>query len=226
MRGGRGRAVAAATAIAAGLGYTAQVEYFARKARQEAPQSFGPNSGDEVLKNGLATGDLVFFSRRWYRYHLPEALSIKLRQVLSGGSVFDHVGVVVADKYGVPHVFENTFFQGCKLRPFEDRVLQSKAHQVLVLPLLPRNVQHDAQGQLAQHARTCAEQKSQRYHPFTLLSDAPNIVRDCYEKMGIHVQGDSSSNQQLLDRACQLSRADAASAAPLKFGPLVVARTR
>jgi len=210
----------------AALLYTGQVEFYNYEARREAAErkTFSPNSGDVVLMNGLATGDLVLFSRRWYRYHLPEALSIKLHQ-MRHATEFDHVGVVVCDKFGVPSVFESTYFSGAKLRPFEARILHSKAQQILVLPLVPRDaIGRDGQEKLAQYAVACAEERSQRYHPLA----ASSLVSECYKKLGIDIstanqqrqQSDFFNTQLLLDRAYILSPPK------FSFGPLVVARTR
>lgn len=38
---------------------------------------------------------------------------------------FDHAGVVVADRFGTPHVAEVTY-TGIKLRRFDERILRSK----------------------------------------------------------------------------------------------------
>jgi hypothetical protein len=53
------------------------------------------------------------------------------------GSDFDHCGVIVKDKFGVPYVYELTPF-GAKLRLYSARILHSQARQILVIPMIPR----------------------------------------------------------------------------------------
>jgi len=185
--------------------------------RAAAGRKFSPNSGDEVLKNGLATGDLILFSRRWERYLLPQALQVKMLQVVYG-TIFDHVGVIVCDKYGVPHVFESSLFSGCKLRPFEDRVLHSRSFQIVVMPLLPRDVQHDESGKLAEYAARSVSQKS-HYPP----TSSNSFLRDCYGQMGISLEASEGAlAKNIMDRSVRVTYSGTQE---LKFGPVVVVRT-
>jgi len=228
------------------MAYSAQVEYFSRVRTAAATGArFSPNSGDEIIKNGLQTGDLVFFSRRWYRYHIFEALCIKVTQLLYD-SPFDHVGVIVCDQWGTPQVFENRFFKGEVLRPFESRVLHSKAHSVVVVPLLPRNLlSRDEKERLIVHAKACSSEQrpSHRYNGlnpiFTSLVGVPSIshshiVRDCYSKLGISLS--STNHKAIIDQSCTLSRPkidededeneDSQTTVQPSLGPVVVVSAR
>jgi len=237
-----GAKIAFGTSLSAVL-YSIQVEYFARERIGAATGArFSPNSGDEIVKNGLATGDLVFFSRRWYRYHIFEALCIKITQILYD-SPFDHVGVIVCDQWGEPQVFENRFFKGEVLRPFESRVLHSKAHSVVVVPLLPRNLlSRDEKERLFVHAKACSSEQrpSHRYNGLSPIFASlvgvssishSHIVRDCYSKLGIALS--STNHKAIIDRSCTLSRSktdedeneDSKTTAQPSLGSVVVVRT-
>lgn len=48
---------------------------------------------------------------------------------------FDHCGIIIKDKYGSPYVYELTH-NGAKMYPYTDRVLRSKARQIIVVPIL------------------------------------------------------------------------------------------
>ena len=228
------RKVGAALSAAGIAAYTAAVFHQDRENEKNSAKLFSPGSGDEVVKNGLATGDVVLFNRRWYRYHLPEALCIKAYQQLMGTD-FDHVGVIVCDKYGTPHVFENSFFGGCTLRPFEQRVLKSKAQQIVVLPLLPRGEKRaEEEEKLAKYVDSCVARRANLYHILfpilgfdVILGTFPtrHIVQDCFRLLGIKAQASNgdrqvTSNQQFLDRKCVLS----GTAPSLRLGHVVVVR--
>lgn len=194
-----------------GIGYSAQVEFYRREAHAKSRRaSFSPNGGDEVLQNGLQTGDVVLFHRRWYRYHLPEALCIYLYQALHR-TAFDHCGVVICDKYGAPHVFESTFFGGCKLRAFEPRILHSQSQQILLIPLLPRA--DLATPELHAHVVACLRGAGVLHSPYHILFSSllpspaarPHVLADMYAKMGITTSPRALSNRLIVDRAVQLA---------------------
>jgi hypothetical protein len=103
-----------------------------------ADPTFSPGSADDTLNEKLKTGDIIVFSRRWYHYHLPQAVFIKLYQLIHDTS-YDHLGVIVCDKYGTPYLFEHTFFGGHRVRPFEPRILYSRAHQITAVMIMPRD---------------------------------------------------------------------------------------
>ena len=118
--------------------YTAAIEYNKQQHLQTfANQSFSLGSGDWLLQESLSTGDVILFSRRWYRYHIPAALAIVSYQLLFG-TEFDHLGVILCDEHGDPHLVEETFFGGYKSRRFEQRILCSQAQQIVAVPLVPR----------------------------------------------------------------------------------------
>ncbi|CAM9294214.1 unnamed protein product [Ectocarpus sp. 12 AP-2014] len=105
------------------------------KERRKAPAEvrFSIGSADDVLTEQLKTGDVLLFSRRWTQM-LPAgaALSVMKRSVFD--SRFDHAGVVVADRFGTPHVAEVTY-TGIKLRRFDERILRSKCNEIMLIPV-------------------------------------------------------------------------------------------
>ena len=75
--------------VAAIGGYTGKVVYEQRQHYRHLQDKdnkwklkFGPGSADELLQDSLKTGDILLFSRKWYYYHLPEAIYIKAYQTL------------------------------------------------------------------------------------------------------------------------------------------------
>lgn len=132
--------VAATAAIG---GYTGQVAWSTSshqhllQTTQKHRLQFSPGSADEILLDTLKTGDILLFSRRWYYYHLPQALYILIYQNVFD-TEYDHVGICVCDKYGEPAILENTFWGGFKLRPFNERIVHSRSHQISLLTLQPR----------------------------------------------------------------------------------------
>lgn len=118
-------------------GYTAWIEFSVRR-RLPSAQDFSLGSADDIIQDNLCSGDVVLFSRRWYRYHIPMAIAIKWYQTFYD-TEYDHCGVIVQDKFGNPFLFETLPFAGCRLRPFDKRILHSQAHQIVVLPIVPRD---------------------------------------------------------------------------------------
>lgn len=116
--------------------YTAWIAY-KDKNRQVDRYSFRTGTADDLIMDNLRTGDIVLFNRRWYNYHIPTAAMIKLYQALFGCE-FDHCGVISLDKLGIPHILEYSPFGGAILYRFDDRVIKSKSHQIVTVPLLPR----------------------------------------------------------------------------------------
>ena len=128
-----------------GLGiYTSKV-YYESHMNQELYRTthkyklnFSPGSADEILLDSIKTGDIVMFSRRWYKYHVPQALYILAYQKLFN-TEYDHIGICVCDKYGEPSILENTFWGGFKLRPFNERIVHSRSHTISIIMLNPRD---------------------------------------------------------------------------------------
>lgn len=124
--------------VAAGCSaYTGVTAYNTLSHRRNVDPNFSSGSADDMLNDKLQTGDVILFSRRWYNYHLPQALMIKLYQVIHDTS-YDHLGVIVCDKYGTAYLFEQTFFGGYRVRLFEPRIMYSRAHQITAIMLMPR----------------------------------------------------------------------------------------
>lgn len=106
--------------------------------RQKAPTGrllqFSPGSQDDLIADGLRTGDVVCFSRDCVLYGLCGAAACLGRKAVGG--VYDHVGVVYL-VHGVPHVLEYTP-SGVKLRVYSARVRCSRSREVVVRPLRPQ----------------------------------------------------------------------------------------
>lgn len=117
--------------------YTGVIGYNTISHRAGVDPNFGAGSADDMLNDKLQTGDVILFSRRWYNYHLPQAACIKLYQMTHDTS-YDHLGVIVCDKFGTPYLFEQTFFGGYRVRLFEPRIMYSRAHQITAVMLMPR----------------------------------------------------------------------------------------
>ncbi len=114
------------------IGHSISVEQYNRRKLQQT--KFSPGSADDVIMDSLITGDVILFNRRWYEYHLLVAIMVKAYELYYGG-MYDHCGVIIQNEKGVPLVYENTPFGGTKLRPFEDRILKSKAPSIVVFTL-------------------------------------------------------------------------------------------
>lgn len=133
--------------------YTAFIEY----KRQSTPveggtKLFGAGTADDILMDNLSSGDVVLFSRRWYNYHLPAAIFIKIYQLMHNTD-YDHCGVIICDDTGVPSIFELSLHGNLTIAPFSDRILRSRAHQIVLIPILPRtNFSSAERNQLASYA--------------------------------------------------------------------------
>jgi hypothetical protein len=117
-------------------GWQGSVLYFEqqREARsnQRTPQKtrFFLGSTDDLIKDSLEPGDVVFFSHPWYLMR-PAAACRTLASQLCGDS-FDHCGVVVRrGRFAEPEVLEWTD-SGVKLTAYDKRVLMSCATSLWV----------------------------------------------------------------------------------------------
>lgn len=124
--------------IVSSLSYTSYIEYVRYNIKPNLLKlEFNLGSADDIVRDNLRTGDVILFNRRWYHYHIPMAIVIKLYQVINNSN-FDHCGIIIQDKLGVPHVFESSPFGGCSLYKFENRILVSQSHQIIVIPLFSK----------------------------------------------------------------------------------------
>jgi hypothetical protein len=136
------RTVAALTGSVV-VSYSGYVEYESRLLslkldRRASHKIFSTGSADDVLADNLITGDILLFSRRWYNHHIPMAVAIKLYQTIHKTD-FDHCGIVICDpKTGVPYVYETSPWDRPRLKKFSEVILDSRAHQIILRPLLPR----------------------------------------------------------------------------------------
>mmetsp|Transcript_32963 Transcript_32963/g.55545 ORF Transcript_32963/g.55545 Transcript_32963/m.55545 type:complete len:269 (-) Transcript_32963:544-1350(-) len=116
------------------IGHACLIEAWKNSKRHEP--SFAIGSADDMVRDSLNTGDLVLFSRPWYKYHLPVAFMIASYKYLFDAE-FDHGGVIIINKMGVPYILERTPFMGIQFRPFEQRILRSNSTHILVIPWIP-----------------------------------------------------------------------------------------
>ena len=125
---------------------------YASNKRREAPKHtrFAAGSVEEMVSNRLKTGDLIFFRRNPVLMQPPFALlCLAGRKVLGepqaenpdksdenagGAEEYDHVGAIVKDRFGTPHVLEVTF-RGVRLRRFDERIAWSKSDEITCVPL-------------------------------------------------------------------------------------------
>jgi hypothetical protein len=120
------------------LSYTGYIEYRNNLIPVERDlKLFGPGTADEILTDNLKSGDVVLFSRRWYNYHIPAAICIKMYQMIHK-TEYDHCGVIICDNDGVPSLYELSLYGRLTIEPFSNRILRSKAHQIVLVPIFPR----------------------------------------------------------------------------------------
>jgi hypothetical protein len=113
--------------------HTAFVYQFRNKREQQV--SFKPGDADDMIMDGLRTGDILLFKRNPLLYYFPAAVYILLFQALYGGrDAYDHAAVIVLDQAGTAHVLETTF-SSVKLRRYSDRILKSKSEQIVLIPV-------------------------------------------------------------------------------------------
>jgi hypothetical protein len=103
--------------------------------------------------DNLKPGDVILFNRRWYDYHIHRAVFIKLYQFCYDTD-FDHCGIFMLDRQGTPYILEQRPFGQPRLVPFAEKILNSRAHLIVALPLLPRR---DLQPSALQKLQSYAE---------------------------------------------------------------------
>lgn len=96
---------------------------------------FTPGSADDAVAEALRSGDVLLFGRNCLLMQPCGAGVCALSKLQRGQRRFDHCGVVVV-RFGVPFVLEETL-SGPRLRPYEQRVLRSQAHDITVRRLVP-----------------------------------------------------------------------------------------
>ena len=93
---------------------------------------------DDAIMDNLKTGDVLLFSRDPMKHYLPVAVYIMLFKYFHS-TEFDHAACIVMDNKGTPHVLESTF-TGVKCRPYDVRIMQSKAKQIALVPAAARKL--------------------------------------------------------------------------------------
>ena len=136
------------------LTYTGYIEYKRYTTPVEKGiKVFGLGTADDILMDNLSSGDVVLFSRRWYNYHLPAAMFIKIYQIIHD-TEYDHCGVIICDDTGVPSIYELSLHGRLIISPFSDRILRSRAHQIVLIPILPRtSFSNNERNKLANYAK-------------------------------------------------------------------------
>ena len=146
--------VLAVLGASSSITYTAFVEY-QRVTRpvETGIKLFNVGTADDILDQNLTSGDVILFSRKWYNYHLPAALFIKLYQYVHD-TEYDHCGVIICDDTGIPSIYELSLHGKLTISPFSDRILRSRAHQIMLIPIVPRLEFSPAErNQLANYAK-------------------------------------------------------------------------
>lgn len=98
---------------------------------------FRPGSTNDMLLDNMNSGDVILIRRKWYYNHLPVALSVLLYRSVTQ-SEFDHLGVVVLDKFGNPWIVENSPFDGLKCTKMSHRLKANDSELIAMIPLEPR----------------------------------------------------------------------------------------
>ena len=112
--------------------------------------SFSPGDADDMIMDGLRSGDIVLFKRSPLLHYLPTAVYISSFQALHG-TEYDHSGVVIIEPNGAPMILETTFGQSVQYRPYAQRILHSKAEQIVLIPV--RNRQEETSIEREHHAK-------------------------------------------------------------------------
>lgn len=119
------------------VSYTSWIEY-KRYERRKMHRELDINDlgqVEQIVYNGLKSGDILIFSRRWYHYHIPMAVSILLYQWFYE-SEYDHAGVIVVDpKEGVPYLIEINPFTKPIARNLYNRIDHSNSESILLIKL-------------------------------------------------------------------------------------------
>lgn len=161
------RAFFAASLLAIGA-YTAAIEAQRRSIESSSSSSSSaiaatmpsPLSTDELVMESLQTGDLLLFQRDWKKYHLPTAAMIAMYRIIFSAE-FDHAAVVIVDKKGDVFVLECSPWKGLQYRPFQKRIAQSLAKQILLIPVVPViKLNTEERDRLCNHYKEVAERKS------------------------------------------------------------------
>lgn len=93
---------------------------------------FSPGSADDVMSVSLKEGDLVLFSRNCALYY-PCGAAACLGAKAASGQEYDHAGIIVRHR-GETCIAEAAF-GAVRLRSFEERVVCSRAYNVVVRQL-------------------------------------------------------------------------------------------
>ena len=183
------------TSIAAVLvlsGHGLFVEW--RNSIKKLEPSFKTGSADEILVQSAQTGDIIMFSRTWYKYHIPVSFMIYTYKYIFNAE-FDHGGIIITDTVGVPRVLENTPFGGLKFRPLEERIRHSDSAHIVVIPLENSSpLTADQTQKLKQYA---SDQLGSNARPCELLGCVMGLSCYVWAKLGLNNDSNSSVNSKV-----------------------------
>jgi hypothetical protein len=125
--------LAAIASVVGIVSHTAYVDYSRRNHKPHPRDAIDP-----LILENVSTGDIVLFARHWYHEYQPLGTVISAFHYVHG-TEYDHAGVVVLDKDGIPFLMEiNQYQPGVHITNLEDRILTSTAHQIALIPIVPR----------------------------------------------------------------------------------------
>jgi len=117
------------------IGIFAWDGYVLHQSQTKERKEFVDGSTEAIFQNSLRTGDIVIFQNSVMstQHTVGKMLLLMVRRSL------DHVGIVIRDieqngEDTVPYILEKTF-GGYQLLPFDERILNSSAHTILVRQL-------------------------------------------------------------------------------------------
>jgi hypothetical protein len=93
---------------------------------------------DDKISESIRTGDLVVFNRRCTLMKpcgAAACVGTKMASVQSRMIDYDHCGVIILGKGGVPQILEANWSNGVVLRPYDQRIMRSMADTIIIRPL-------------------------------------------------------------------------------------------
>jgi hypothetical protein len=150
---------------------------------------------DDLIMDNLKPGDIILFNRHWYDYHIHRAILVKLYQI-TYGTDYDHCGIFLTDKTGQPLIFEMSPFGKPRLVPFAERILKSRSHLIVTLPLLPRkDLSNDETNSLYEYAsRKTSDGSAISEANGVLIGATAMLLKQLQESTGIPFLAGSSTN--------------------------------
>ena len=104
--------------------------------KQNETQANVGSIGDKISES-INTGDLVVFNRRCTLMKpcgAAACIGTKMASAQSRIIDYDHCGVIVVRKDGIPQILEANWSNGVVLRPYDQRVIRSMADTIIIRP--------------------------------------------------------------------------------------------